>query len=93
MDREVLGEKDVASVLKQNTVYVRIDVDKRDDLGRFYGIRGYPTTTFLEPNGQRIFQIPGYVGKGDFKKLLAYVTGKHYKTISLKQFLQKQGQT
>lgn len=90
MDKEVLAEKEITAVLKKSAVYLRIDVEKREDLARFYGIRGYPTTTFLEPNGQRIAQLPGYIDKNDFKKVLAFVRGKHYGTMNLKEFLQKQ---
>jgi len=90
MDRDVLGEKEVSTALRNNTVYLRIDVEKREDLARFYGVRGYPTTTFLEPNGQRILQIPGYIEKNDFKRLLTFVRGKYYKTTNIKEFLQKQ---
>lgn len=89
MDSEVLAEKTISTALKKNTVYLRIDVEKKDDLARFYGVRGYPTTTFLKPNGQLIIQIPGYIEKDVFKKLLTFVAGKHYKTMSLKEFLQK----
>jgi thioredoxin-related protein len=89
MDKEVLAEKEINTTLKKNVVYLRIDVEKRDDLARFYGVRGYPTTTFLEPNGQQIIQIPGYIEKSSFKKLLAFVKGKHYKTMNLKEFLRK----
>jgi thioredoxin-related protein len=90
MDKEVLADKEVSATLKKNAVYLRIDVEKRDDLARFYGVRGYPTTTFLEPNGQRIVQIPGYIERDDFKRVLAFVKGKHYKTMNLKEFLRKQ---
>jgi thioredoxin-related protein len=90
MDSEVLAEKEINTILKKNIVYLRIDVEKRGDLARFYGVRGYPTTTFLQPNGQQIIQIPGYIEKSDFKKLLTFVTGKHYKKMNLKEFLRKQ---
>jgi len=90
MDKEVLAENEINTTLKKNIVYLRVDVEKRDDLARFYGVRGYPTTTFLEPNGQQIIQIPGYIEKGAFKKLLTFVKGKHYKTMNLKEFLRKQ---
>lgn len=89
MDKEVLAEKEITTTLKKNTVYLRVDVEKRDDLARFYGVRGYPTTTLLEPNGQQIIQIPGYIEKGTFKKLLTFVKGKHYKTMNIKEFLRK----
>lgn len=89
MDREVLADKDISISLENKAVYLRINVDKRDDIARFYSVRGYPTTSFLEPSGQRIVQIPGYIEKRDFKKILTYVAGKHYKTSSLRDFLKK----
>jgi thioredoxin-related protein len=89
MDKDVLAEKKIHELLKKNVVYQRIDVETREELARFYGVRGYPTTTFLESNGQRIIQVPGYIEKSDFIKLLAFVTGKHYKTTNLKEFLRK----
>jgi len=89
MDDEVLTEKEISALLKKKAVYLRIDVEKREDLARFYGVRGYPTTTFLKPNGQPIIQIPGYIEKSDFKKLITFVVEKHYKTINLKEFLRK----
>jgi thioredoxin-related protein len=90
MDKEVLAEKDINAILKKSVIYQRIDIEKREELARFYGVRGYPTTAFLEPNGQRIMQIPGYIEKNDFKKLLAFVRGKHYKTMNFKEFLRNQ---
>jgi len=90
MDKEVLADNEINTTIKKNIVYLRVDVEKRDDLARFYGVRGYPTTTLLEPNGQQIIQIPGYIEKNTFKKLLIFVKGKHYKTMNLKEFLRKQ---
>jgi len=89
MDSEVLAEKEISVALKKKIVYLRIDVEKREDLARFYGVRGYPTTTFLKPNGQPVIQIPGYIEKSDFKKLLTFVVEKHYKAMNLKEFLRK----
>ncbi len=89
MDSEVLAEKEISVALKKKIVYLRIDVEKREDLARFYGVRGYPTTTFLKPNGQPVIQIPGYIEKSDFKKLLTFVVEKHYNTMNLKEFLRK----
>lgn len=89
MDKEVLAEREVSTTLKKNVVYLRIDVEKREDLAQFYGVRGYPTTTLLEPNGQRIVQMPGYIEKNDFKKILVFARGKHYKVMNLREFLRK----
>jgi len=91
MERDVLSDKEVARTLKQSLVLVRIDVETRTDLARKYGIRGYPTTCLLEPSGKPLIKIPGYVEKRDFKVILDYARGKHYKTIGLRDYMKKAG--
>ena len=89
MDRSVLGDAEVETILKKDFVYVRIDVDKTEDIAKLYGIRGYPSSWFLEPSGARIVEIPGYVEKALFKKVLQYVKGRSYKTSDVNDYLKK----
>ncbi|MCX5799105.1 MAG: thioredoxin fold domain-containing protein [Proteobacteria bacterium] len=90
MDKQVLADKEISGSLKNDVVYLRVDVEKRETLANFYGIRGYPTTLLLEPSGERIARIPGYIPKKEFKKILTYAMGRHYKVMGLNEFLRKQ---
>lgn len=87
MDSDVLNNKEISPVLKKDVVYIRINVDKETELTRRYGIRGYPTTSLLDPLGRRIVQIPGYVPKNDFKRILQFLKGKHYKIMTFGEFM------
>lgn len=87
MDRNVLNDSDVSASLKKDFVYIRADIDKRPDLARKYRIMGYPTTILAESTGRIIVKIPGYIPKKDFRKILYYLKGKHYKTMTLGDFL------
>jgi thioredoxin-related protein len=89
MDRSVLGDTEIETLLKKDFVYVRIDVEKTTDLARLYGVRGFPSSWFLEPSGSRIVEVPGYVQKSLFKKVLQYVKGGHYKTTDVNDYLKK----
>jgi thioredoxin-related protein len=89
MDRSVLSDKEVETILKKDFVYVRIDADKTSDIARLYGVRGYPSSWFLEPSGTRIGEIPGYIEKPLFKKLLQYIKGGHYRTTGVNDYLKK----
>ncbi len=89
MDRSVLGDTEVESTLKKDFVYVRINVDKTDDLAKLYGIRGYPSSWFLEPSGTRVVEVPGYVDKSVFKKVLQFVRGGYYKSTDINAYLKK----
>jgi thioredoxin-related protein len=87
MDKDVLFDKEIKKILSEDTVYLRIDVDKTKQIAALYNIRGYPTTYLLDPAGKRIISIPGYIPKKDFKKILEYLKGKHYKKMNLREFL------
>ncbi|OPY75104.1 MAG: thiol:disulfide interchange protein precursor [Syntrophorhabdus sp. PtaU1.Bin058] len=87
MDRNVLNDNDVSASLKKDFIYIRADIDKSPELARKYRIMGYPTTILTESNGRIIVKIPGYIPKKDFRKILFYLKGKHYKTMTLGDFL------
>jgi thioredoxin-related protein len=91
MERDVLADKEIAKTLKESVVSVRIDVEIRSDLATKYGVRGYPTTCLLEPSGKPLIKIPGYVEKKEFKVILDYAKGKHYKKIGLRDYMKKAG--
>jgi thioredoxin-related protein len=87
MDGAVLTDKLVASLLVRDTVYLRVDVDKNRALATKHAIRGYPTTSLLGPTGKPIAQVPGYIEKEEFLKILGYLKGKHYKFMTLRQYM------
>jgi uncharacterized protein len=87
MDKEVLVDKEVDQTLKKDFVFLKVDVDKKPGIAQKFAIRGYPTLTFLDPAGNDLGQIPGYIPKSDLKKLLGYVKGQHYKNTSFRDFV------
>ncbi|HEY3275814.1 MAG TPA: thioredoxin fold domain-containing protein [Syntrophorhabdaceae bacterium] len=91
MDRDVLADRDISAIMKNDLVFVRVDADKRTDIARQYGIRGYPTTALLEPSGKSIIRIPGYLGKKEYKLILDYAKKKLYKSTTLRDYLKKNG--
>jgi len=88
MDKDVLFDKEIKKTLSEQTIYLRIDVDTAKQTARLYNVRGYPTVWLLDPAGKRIISIPGYIPKNDFKKVLEFLKGKHYKKMSLWEFLE-----
>jgi thioredoxin-related protein len=87
MDRNVLSDKEIKDALERDVAYFRIDVDKNPGTAKKYSIWGYPTTLLMESTGKTIAQIPGYISKKEFKKILQYVKEKRYKTTKLGAFL------
>jgi thioredoxin-related protein len=89
MDRDVLNDNEINPILKKDIVYIRVNVNKKTELPRLYGIRGYPTTSLLDPSGKLIVQIPGYINKNVFKMILQFLKDKHYKTMTLNDFVSR----
>lgn len=89
MDRDVLNDNEINPILKKDIVYIRVNVNKKTELPRLYGIRGYPTTSLLDPSGKLIVQIPGYINKNVFKRILQFLKDKHYKTMTLNDFVSR----
>ncbi len=89
MDRSVLGDADIDTMLKKDFVYVRINVDKTTEIAKLYGVRGFPSSWFLDPSGTRIVEVPGYVEKPLFRKVLQFVKGGFYRTSDINAYLRK----
>lgn len=89
MDKEVLGDKEISNLLKRDFIYVRINAEKTTDIAKLYGVKGYPSSWFLESSGARIVEAPGYIQKPLFKKVLQYVSGGYYKSMDVNTYLRK----
>jgi thioredoxin-related protein len=104
MDEKTFSEKNVAEKLKSRFVTVRINAEDEKQnasyngqtfnnvqLTQAFGVTGYPSLAFLEPDGDIITIIPGYVPAEMFVHILDYIDQKLYeKKIPFDEFLKKQ---
>jgi thioredoxin-related protein len=54
--------------------------------GSVFKITGYPSTVYLESDEKIIQPVPGYMDVVTLDKLLHYVAGDYYKTLTWEQF-------
>ncbi|MCX8022518.1 MAG: thioredoxin domain-containing protein [Syntrophorhabdaceae bacterium] len=87
MEKEVLLNSEIKDMLKKDVVFLKIDGDVMRDIVKKYNVRGYPTVSLVEPSGKKITSVPGYISKRDFKKIILYLKGKHYKIMSFIDFM------
>src|SRR2546425_5415483 len=84
MDREVYGDPGLGAVIDSLFVPVRVDRDERPDVAQRYatavqflaGLRGYPITVFLTPDGSAFFG-------GTYFPLDDPITGRGLKQVLL----------
>ncbi|MGI0046831.1 MAG: cytochrome c biogenesis protein CcdA [Nitrosotalea sp.] len=79
---DYLYNPDVVKLVNQGFVPIYVDSDERQDLTRQYLEGGWPSTTVLAPDGQRLF---GYSGPrpvqnmlANFQETLAYVNSHNF---------------
>lgn len=54
MDRTTYADPEVAAIVREHFVPVRVDADRRPDINDRYNLGGWPTTAFLTPDGSVI---------------------------------------
>lgn len=99
MDRETFTDEDVKGYLGEKFVIVKVNAESNDmlatsegtiserQLARSFGVRGYPTYSFLKPNGERINDVPGYKPPDAFLALLKYFGDGHYQSETWKEYV------
>jgi len=91
MDKETFTDPRVIKFVNDNFVAIRVDGDSKREFSvdgftttetqltkAEYGVRGFPTFWFLESNGSKIGQMPGYLPADDFLGLLEHVKARKY---------------
>ncbi len=77
IEKDTYENPEIAEIINENFVPVRVDTDKRPDINERYNQGGWPTTCFLAPEGEIIVGAT-YVPPHEMKKLLQQVL-KFYK--------------
>ena len=77
----------IKAYLKNNFVSISVDTDKRQSLARQWGVRGLPTLWFLESDGMKINNLPGYVDADQLLSILQYIHTKSYKNMNYQEFV------
>src|SRR6478735_8197865 len=54
MDRTTYADAEVAALIRERFVPVRVDTDRRPDINERYNLGGWPTTAFLTAAGRVI---------------------------------------
>jgi uncharacterized protein len=52
MDRTSYADPEIAALINDRFVPIRVDADDRPDISERYSLGGWPTTAFLTPNGE-----------------------------------------
>ncbi|PKP51489.1 MAG: thioredoxin [Bacteroidetes bacterium HGW-Bacteroidetes-1] len=78
MKANVFTDVEVAKYYNSNFINVAVDGEKGEgiDLAKKYGVKGYPTFVFLNPDGSLAYQTSGYHNPEKFLELGKNVVNK-----------------
>jgi thioredoxin-related protein len=90
MDRSTFQATEVMSYLNKHFVPVRVNTDQEKKIARRYNVRPIPDNWFIDGQGQRIANRPGYIPPEDLYLLLKYYRTDSYKKVSYRTFVQEE---
>ncbi|OGP92927.1 MAG: hypothetical protein A2156_10235 [Deltaproteobacteria bacterium RBG_16_48_10] len=90
MEAESFADPEIVQHLNGHFITVRTNIDREKKIASNYYVRTLPTSWFLEPDGSKITNIPGYVNPDTFLVILKYIASGSYKRMTLKEFFTSQ---
>lgn len=100
MQKETYTDATVKTHLTDYFEVARLDGTNRDSLvtyqgqtlkpatlAQHFGATGYPTTVFLEPSGDVLFQQPGFIAPEQFALMIEYVGSRAFEEQSFEEFV------
>ncbi|MCX8057814.1 MAG: thioredoxin fold domain-containing protein [Spirochaetes bacterium] len=97
MKNITLSNKEVINYLNENFHSVSINANSNsiasgilnktgNSLASQYMIQGVPTSIFLKPNGEVLYNIPGYIEYPNFLLILKYINTRSYEKMNFNDF-------
>jgi uncharacterized protein len=72
MDKKTYDDPEIARMINDNFVAIRVDIDRRPDISERYNRGGFPTTAFLSDQGESIWGST-YVPPAEMKRIIASI--------------------
>jgi uncharacterized protein YyaL (SSP411 family) len=72
MDRKTYDDPEIARMINDNFVAIRVDIDRRPDISERYNRGGFPTTAFLSDQGESIWGST-YIPPADMKRIIGSI--------------------
>lgn len=104
MDEKTYGNRAVIDYANKNIVMAKLNAETKEkfsykgvkysgsELAMMFGVSGFPTTLFLEPSGEFITRIPGFIPPDQFKMILRFLAEKWYEKMEFQEFQKREAE-
>ncbi|NUQ80185.1 MAG: thioredoxin family protein [Bacteroidetes bacterium] len=102
MDKETYTNQSVTGTLNKHFVIIKVNAEDESAMATYkqytvsypeltagFGVTGFPSTVFLNPEGEYLTMVPGYIDAKTMKPILDYFHTSSYKTMSFADFSAK----
>lgn len=106
MDKEVYEDKNVVNYLSKSYVLVKLNAESATqvsykgqttserEIAGMFGVSGYPTTLFLNAEGEFLTPVPGFVPADRFLDIAKFIGDNYYEKMNWDEYQkQKSGNT
>jgi thioredoxin-related protein len=87
MDKDTFSDAAVSAYLNRNFIPIRVNFDNEQQVAAHYGVNSLPSNWFVDENGEKISNLPGYVSAEQLLSILKYINTGSYKNQSYQNFL------
>ncbi len=101
MDEKTYSDARVIQFAKDKLVMSRVNAESQEkvrfkgqeftyaQLARAFGVKAFPTTVFIDPKGEFLTAVPGYLTPEQFLPILEYLSSGQYEKMTFEQFMKK----
>lgn len=101
MDRDTYANAKVIKYAKARLVMAKVNAESSaltryqdqsltyQQLAQSFGVRGYPATVFISPEGEFLTLLSGFIAPDQFLSILEYLAEGHYKSMKYEEFLNR----
>ncbi len=88
MEQSTFRETAVLSYLNKHFIPIKVNTDRESTIARRYNVRPIPDNWFMQKDGARIANRPGYIAPDDLYLLLKYYNTDSYKKMAYGKFVE-----
>ncbi|NIR47153.1 DUF255 domain-containing protein [candidate division KSB1 bacterium] len=102
MDKDTYGDKRVINFAKDNVIMSKINAETNKkfrfrnsrysgrELSMMFGVKGFPTTVFMNSKGELLTSISGFIPPDKFTMILKYLAGNWHEKMKFEDFVKKE---
>jgi len=87
MEKETFNDDSVVSYLNESFIPIKVNSDRDIKTVLDFGVKGLPSTWFIEGDGERISNLPGFIVADTLLNILKYINTDSYKKMSFRKFV------